>query len=70
MINALMEKLKYESFEISLGQVFGSHFLANYAPKINVSLFPIGCVSVLISDNFNSVGINQVRDQICIEYKD
>lgn len=62
-----LRQIEHEEMRISLGQAVGSHFLANYGPRITVSVMPVGSVKVLVSDNFDSVGINQTRHQIKLD---
>lgn len=53
--------LSDESFQIPLGQTLGSQILANYGPRINVKIVPVGTVDVKFLDEFQQAGINQVR---------
>ncbi|MBS4023546.1 MAG: sporulation protein YunB [Dethiobacter sp.] len=61
--NALTS-LKGEVIYIPLGQALGSYLLANYGPRIPITLVPIGTVNTEIKDNFDEAGINQVRHKI------
>lgn len=60
----IKENLKYISediIKIPLGQALGSQILANYGPRINVKIVPVGNVDVQFYDEFQQAGINQVR---------
>lgn len=59
--------LKGETIYIPLGQALGSFLLANYGPRIPVTLIPIGYVNTNIVDTFEDAGINQVRHKIYID---
>lgn len=59
-----LESLKGEVIYIPLGQVSGSQLLANYGPRIPISLVPVGLVHTKICDAFEDAGINQVRHKI------
>lgn len=56
--------LKGEVIYIPLGQALGSYLLANYGPRIPITLVPIGLVNTNIIDDFDQAGINQVRHKI------
>lgn len=60
-IKEALDSLKEQSFQIPLGQTLGSKILANYGPRINVKILPIGSVDVSFIDEFQQAGINQVR---------
>ncbi|WP_031516075.1 sporulation protein YunB [Desulfofalx alkaliphila] len=62
-----LRQIELNELKISLGQALGSHFLANYGPRINVSVLPVGSVKVLVSDSFSAEGINQTRHQIKLD---
>ncbi len=59
--------LKGEVIYIPLGQALGSYLLANYGPRIPISLVPIGFVNTNIIDTFEEAGINQVRHKIYLD---
>ena len=60
-IKDTLKKLNGEVFQIPLGQTLGSQLLANYGPRINVKIVPVGAVNIKIIDDFQQAGINQVR---------
>jgi sporulation protein YunB len=60
-IKDTLKKLNGEVFQIPLGQTLGSQLLANYGPRINVKIVPVGAVNIKIVDDFQQAGINQVR---------
>ncbi|MCD5407401.1 MAG: sporulation protein YunB [Desulfotomaculum sp.] len=66
-VNETLEQIKDQKLNISLGQAVGSHFLANYGPDVNVSILPVGSVKVLVADEFDAVGINQVRHRLALD---
>ncbi len=59
-----LSALKGEVIYIPLGQALGSYLLANYGPRIPITLVPIGYVNTDIKDTFEEAGINQVRHKI------
>lgn len=59
-----LESLKDEAIYIPLGQVTGSHLLANLGPRIPIRLVPVGLVNTSLLDAFEDAGINQVRHKI------
>lgn len=64
-----LREIEHEELKVSLGQAVGSHILANYGPRINVSILPVGSVNVLVTDKFDTSGINQTRHQISLDVK-
>ncbi len=60
-IKECLKQLDDERFQIPLGQTLGSQLLANYGPRINVNIVPIGTVDIKCLDEFQQAGINQVR---------
>lgn len=68
-VDRQLRLLEQEELKVSLGQAMGSHILANYGPRINVSILPVGSVNVLVTDKFESTGINQIRHQISLDIK-
>lgn len=67
-VQRTMEELRWQSFSIPLGQVFGIPILANYGPRIQYNIMPVGTVRVNVIDRFESVGINQTRHTICLSF--
>jgi sporulation protein YunB len=66
-IQAALEGLVSEQFYIPVGQVLGSQLLANYGPRVKVSIYPIGTVRTSVFDKFEAAGINQTRHQIYLD---
>ncbi len=62
-----LQGLVSERFSIPLGQVLGSQLLANYGPRVPVSICPIGTVRTSVFDKFESAGINQTRHSIYLD---
>ena len=62
-INDALKDLQNEKFSIPLGQVLGSQLMANYGPHIKVSIYPIGTVQTIVTDQFEE-GINQTRHRL------
>lgn len=68
-VDKALRQVEYEHLSISLGQALGSHFLAHYGPKLSIGILPVGSINVLITDNFDSSGINQTRHRITLDLK-
>lgn len=66
-VQSTLQSIEGEVVKIPLGQILGSQILANYGPKIPVTLVPIGTVHVDISHSFKEAGINQTRHKIYLE---
>ena len=66
-VQETLATLKGEVIYIPLGQALGSYLLANYGPRIPISLVPIGFVNTNIIDTFEEAGINQVRHKIYLD---
>ena len=66
-VQQALTSIKGEVVYIPLGQAFGSFLLANYGPRIPITLIPIGYVNTDIIDQFEDVGINQVRHKIYLD---
>ncbi|HFL2423201.1 TPA: sporulation protein YunB [Clostridioides difficile] len=62
-----LKKDKTASSYIPIGTALGSPILAKYGPKLEVSIEPIGTVSVNFKTEFESSGINQTRHRIYLE---
>lgn len=56
-----------QEIQIPLGQVTGSHLLANVGPRIKVSVMPVGSVSVNLINVMEEAGINQTLHKIILE---
>ncbi|MEW9121562.1 MAG: sporulation protein YunB [Thermotaleaceae bacterium] len=59
-----IKQIKASSVNVPLGNVFGSQLLAQYGPKININVTPIGMVNVDFKTQFEQSGINQTRHKI------
>ncbi|MDD4169213.1 MAG: sporulation protein YunB [Desulfotomaculaceae bacterium] len=59
-----LEDLRWKSFSIPLGEIFGVPLLARYGPGIKYSIMPAGTVRFSINDRFDAAGINQTRHTI------
>ncbi len=52
------------SVEVPLGNIFGSQLLAQYGPKLDIKVTPIGMAKVDFKTEFEHSGINQTRHKI------
>jgi len=68
-ISQALRKITMGGIAIPLGQVTGSQILANFGPRIKVSIIPVGTVEVDISEAFEEAGINQTRHKIFLAIK-
>lgn len=68
-ISQALRKITMGGIAIPLGQVTGSQILANFGPRIKVSIIPVGTVEVDISEAFEEAGINQTRHKIFLDIK-
>jgi len=66
-IQSALQGLVNEQFSIPVGQVLGSQLLANYGPRVKVSIYPIGTVRTSVFDKFEAAGINQTRHRIYLD---
>lgn len=62
-----LSKISDAKIRIPLGQILGTHLLANVGPRIVVSITPIGTVTTKILSDFEQAGINQIRHKIYLE---
>lgn len=62
-----LKRIKSEKIRIPLGQALGSEILANYGPRIPVTLVPIGTVNAGIDQKFKTTGINIVSHEVGIQ---
>ncbi len=60
-VEKALADLEQQHFDVPLGQLLGSQFLANYGPRMKVEIVPVGAVRVEMRDRFESAGINQTR---------
>jgi sporulation protein YunB len=63
-VEKALADLEQQRFDVPLGQLLGSQFLATYGPKMRVELVPVGAVKVDMRERFESAGINQTRHRI------
>ncbi|ABR48382.1 Sporulation protein YunB [Alkaliphilus metalliredigens QYMF] len=59
-----LKQIKTTSDRIPLGNALGSQLLAQYGPKIKLSVTPLGMVDVNFGTEFEHSGINQTRHRI------
>ncbi|RKD26085.1 sporulation protein YunB [Caminicella sporogenes DSM 14501] len=64
-----IRNIKSPSIRVPLGNIFGSQLLAQYGPKINIDVTPIGKVNVDFTSEFEESGINQTRHKIYLIVK-
>lgn len=70
IINEIQENIKLKKFEtvyIPLGSCSGFYFLAGLGPKIQIRIYPVSVVNAKLKDDFESVGINQVKHKMYID---
>lgn len=63
-IQEQLNQIKTTSDRIPLGNALGSQLLAQYGPKIKLTVTPIGMVDVNFGTEFQQSGINQTRHRI------
>jgi sporulation protein YunB len=66
-VQSALKDLQAERIRIPLGQALGSEILANFGPRIPITLVPIGTVTAEIKQSFESGGINIVSHQVGID---
>ena len=59
-----LKQIKTTSDRIPLGNALGSQLLAQYGPKIKLTVTPLGMVDVNFGTEFEQSGINQTRHRI------
>ncbi len=59
-----LKQIKTASDRIPLGNALGSQLLAQYGPKIKITVTPLGMVDVNFGTEFEQSGINQTRHRI------
>ncbi|MBM7613540.1 sporulation protein YunB [Alkaliphilus hydrothermalis] len=59
-----LKQIKTASDRIPLGNAIGSQLLAQYGPKMNLTVTPLGMVDVNFGTEFEQSGINQTRHRI------
>lgn len=68
-IQQSLKELPRETVTIPLGQIFGLKTLASYGPPLPITVIPVGVIESSVKDQFDSVGINQVRHKILLSVK-
>ncbi|SKC91597.1 sporulation protein YunB [Maledivibacter halophilus] len=63
-IQTKIRSTETSSIKVPMGNIFGSQLLAQYGPKINIRVTPIGRVKVDFFTEFQESGINQTRHKI------
>ncbi len=66
-VQEYLSKISDTKIRIPLGQILGTHILANVGPRIVISITPIGTVTTRILSDFEQAGINQIRHKIYLE---
>ncbi len=59
-----LKQIRTNSDRIPLGNALGSQLLAQYGPKIKLTVTPLGMVDVNFGTEFEQSGINQTRHRI------
>lgn len=67
-VQKALEDLRWQSFGIPVGQIFGIPLFANLGPRIRYSILPVGSVRVNVVDKFETAGINQTRHSIYLNF--
>lgn len=67
-VQQTLEELRWQSFSIPIGQVFGIPFLSSLGPRVRYYILPVGTVRVNVTDKFESAGINQTRHTIYLNF--
>lgn len=64
-----LDEVTQEGIALPLAQLFGIQVLAGYGPRLRAKILPLGVAdSTTIKDSFESVGINQTRHHIYLEF--
>ncbi|MBS3874118.1 MAG: sporulation protein YunB [Firmicutes bacterium] len=66
-VQQFLERLEGTVVAIPLGQALGSPILANFGPRVQFTIIPVGAVNVEVADAFESAGINQTRHKIYLQ---
>lgn len=64
---ALLDEMSGQSVKVPLGVFTGLEVFAQYGPKINLSLMPIGSVITTFDSVFETAGINQTKHSIYVD---
>jgi len=68
-IQKKLKEVESSSNYIPLGGAMGSQLLAQYGPKLNLGIMPVGVVDVNFASEFDQTGINQTRHRILLTVK-
>lgn len=63
----LLDEMSGQSVKVPLGVFTGLEVFAQYGPKINLSLMPIGSVITTFDSVFETAGINQTKHSIYVD---
>lgn len=63
----LLDEIADKSVKVNLGAFTGLEAFAQYGPKINLSLMPIGSVITTFDSIFETAGINQTKHSIYVD---
>lgn len=67
-INGEVQKLRYECFEMPVGNISGVGILSGYGPRIKIKIVPLGAVECDTINNFTSVGVNQTLHRVGLRF--
>lgn len=59
-----LRQLGTKTVGIPLGSIMGSEIFANFGPRLNLEILPVGTVTVDFFSDFEQAGINQTRHKI------
>lgn len=68
-VQETIKSIRTPTIRVPLGNIFGSQLLAQYGPKIDIDVTPIGRVNVDFFTEFQESGINQTRHKIYLVVK-
>ncbi len=63
----LLDEMADKTVKVNLGAFTGFEAFAQYGPKINLSLMPIGSVITTFDSIFETAGINQTKHSIYVD---
>ncbi|HWI64625.1 MAG TPA: sporulation protein YunB [Symbiobacteriaceae bacterium] len=63
-VHAHMKSMSAARFDVPVGALSHSRFLATYGPDIPVRLLPVGTITIDIKHEFTSAGVNQTNHRI------
>lgn len=66
-LNEKLSNINAETIEIPVGSLLNEEIFAAYGPKIKIKVIPIGIANADFSEDFISVGINQVKHKIYLK---